>query len=421
MLIGLLLSNTGFYIGFAIEGFFAIAATVLLVLLLVYGLPKKREKQPKPVKEKKEKPEPTKYALAYVGGEATGDTPAIEYYTKGTKISLKLNMFSTPVGKQFDGWSDGMKRYLPSARFTMPAQAVTLTAQWKEIKKEETPKYSLVYVSGGAKGHSPAVEQYEKGAKITLKSNMFTTPDEKEFDGWFDGTNKYLAGNEFVMPAQAVTFTAQWKDIVKEEEPKKAETEQPVVTTAQIIDTVDSGDDTNPDGSKKPIIINVYNTTNGTNGSATAATTETTAENKETVKTVEKVIAVPIEDDGPEFSNLTIGELYEMLSPEQKRYYDTLKKAALAKPQAKLTVAKNYENIKVGKRSILKLRIRKLITVGEYALENDILKEFRRTDPNKAGNSKIKVRPTLVAVTDESTLETALDMIDLVHKQILES
>ncbi len=117
---------------------------------------------------------------------------------------------------------------------------------------------------------------------------------------------------------------------------QKAETEQPVVTTAQIIDAVDSGDDTNPDGSKKPIIINVYNTTNGTNGSATAATTETTAENKETVKTVEKVIAVPIEDDGPEFSNLTIGELYEMLSPEQKRYYDTLKRRHWLNPKQSL-------------------------------------------------------------------------------------
>ena len=121
------------------------------------------------------------------------------------------------------------------------------------------------------------------------------------------------------------------------------------------------------------------------------------------------------------FANYTILELYGLLSDEQKKYFDTLKEAALAKPQAKLSAARNFLNIKIGKRSILKLRIRRLVTVGEYALENDILKEFRKASDNKAGNSKIKVRPTLVAVTDDATLETALNMIDLVHKQILES
>lgn len=415
MLFRLLLSNTGYYVGLALEGFFTIAAVVLLVLLLKFGIPERKEKQPKPVKEKKPKPEPQKYALAYVGGEAAGDAPAIEYYAKGTKVVLKLNMFSTPVGKQFDGWSDGTKRYLPSAKFVMPAQAVTLTAQWKDMTKAEEPKYSLVYVSGGAKGHSPAVEHYEKGAKITLKSNMFTVPSDKEFDGWFDGAKKYLAGNEFVMPAQGVTLTAQWKDVVKGE-PKK-EAEKPAETTVQADDTAAAGGTTS-DGGKKPIIINVYNTTNG---SATETTTTTTTTTEKTiVEPAAKTEELSDEDDDPKYANLTIGELYELLSEQQKRYFDKLKKAALAKPQAKLSVAKNYETVKVGKRAIIKLRIRKLVTVAEYSLENDILKEFRRKDPNKAGNSKIKVRPTFVAVTDDATLETALDMIDLVHKQILE-
>ena len=61
-----------------------------------------------------------------------------------------------------------------------------------------------------------------------------------------------------------------------------------------------------------------------------------------------------------EFADYTILELYGLLSDEQKRYFDTLKDAAMAKPQAKLAVGRSFMNIKIGKRSILKLRIRRL-------------------------------------------------------------
>lgn len=404
MLYRILLSDTGYYVGMAIEAFLAVAAIVLLILLLKYGIPERKEK---PVKEKKVKAEPETYALAYVAGGASGDAPAVEYYTKGKKVVLKLNMFTTPVGKQFDGWYDGSKRYIPSQKYVMPAQSVTLTAQWKDIAKEEPkeqPKYNLCYVGGEGGGKGPAVEKYEKGVKITLKSNMYEVPEGKEFDGWSDGTKKYYAGNEFVMPEQNVTLTAQFK----EKKDVKAEVASTVVAESdgqKIVvehpEQIDGG--TTPDG--RPIIVNVYNTKGNTE------------------KTVEKEIIREKEDsdDGLEFADYDILQLYELLTPEQKRYFDTLKEAALSKPEAKLTVGRSFFNIKIGKKSILKLRIKRLITVGEYALENDILKDFKKQDPNKAGNAKIKVRPTLVAVTDESTLETALDMIDLVHKQILES
>ncbi len=160
---------------------------------------------------------------------------------------------------------------------------------------------------------------------------------------------------------------------------------------------IDGG--TTADG--RPIVVNVYNS-------------------KE--KVVEKEVHTEVEtNEGLEFADYTILELYGLLSDEQKRYFDTLKDAAMAKPQAKLAVGRSFMNIKIGKRSILKLRIRRLITVGEYSLENDILRDFRKASDNKEGNAKIKVRPTLVAVTDDATLTTALNMIDLVYKQVLES
>lgn len=429
MLYRLLLSDVGFYVGIAIEAFLAIAAVVLMILVLKLGLPKLEKRESKP---KKEKVPPVTYALTYVPGSALG-APVVEQYRKGAKVALKSSMFAAPVGKKFDGWSDGTNKYMSGTKFLMPEHNVEFIAQWADLPKSEPkaeePKkekvapatYSLTYVSGSALG-APIVEQYRTGAKVVLKTNVFAAPVGKKFDGWSDGTNKYIPGTKFSMPEHNVEFTAQWldlpkaepaKEVVKEvkEEPKKAvqeESKEPIAISVDLnnpeaAQQVDGG--TTPDG--RPIIVNVY--------SNNPAGGEKIIE-KETIRTIEEY-----SDDGLEFANYSILELYGLLSEEQKRYYDTLKQAALSKPEAKLSVTKSFENIKVGKRSILKLRIRRLITVGEYSLENDILREFRKSDPNKAGNSKIKVRPTLVAVTDESTLQTALNMIDLVHKQILES
>lgn len=428
MLFRLLLTNVGFIAGVVIEAVLTVAAIILIILVLKFGLPKFEPKERKPKQPKKAKSEPEKYILKYASGEGSGDAPALEQYVKGAKVILKTSMFTAPSGKMFDGWSDGEQKYEAGKKFVMPAQAVTLTALWVV---PET-KYTLRYVSGEGSGEEPTDEMYYKGEKVTLKTNMFVTPVGKQFDGWWDGENKYASKFVYTMPAHSVTFTAQWVQPKKDDEvvevvegakaePKaapKAETKaEPKEEVREItVGTPNNDEQTTqqidggmtPDG--RPIVVNVY----------TPASTEKTIE-KEIIHTVEKSDDEEPEEEDAMFANYTILELYGLLSDEQKKYFDTLKEAALAKPQAKLSAARNFLNIKIGKRSILKLRIRRLVTVGEYALENDILKEFRKANDNKAGNSKIKVRPTLVAVTDDATLETALNMIDLVHKQILES
>lgn len=421
MLFRLLLSNvTGFIVGVVIEAVLTVAAVILIILVLKFGLPNFEPREPRPKKEKAPRPTAEKYILKYVAGEGSGESPALEQYAKGAKIILKANMFTTPSGKIFDGWSDGEKKYEANKKFVMPAQAVTLTAQWTVPEA----KYTLRYIAGEGSGEEPTVESYVKGTQVTLKANMFVTPTGKQFDGWSDGEHKYASKFVFTMPAQPVTLTAQWalikKDEPKEEtkeqtkpQPKKEAEKQPdkqaeqqpqevnVAVGDEPAQQLDGG--TTPDG--RPIIVNVYNT-HGNN--------EKTVE-KEIIREKEE-----IDNEGLEFSDYDILQLYELLSPEQKKYFDALKEAAMAKPQAKLTVGRSFFNIKIGKRSILKLRIRRMVTVGEYSLENDILKDFRKSSDNKEGNAKIKVRPTLVAVTDDATLQTALNMIDLVHKQILE-
>ncbi len=359
------------------------------------------------VPQEQKQNEPTTYVLKYVAGEGSGEAPTQERYEKGVKVILKTNMFVTPTGKQFDGWSDGAVKYDAKSTFTMPAQSVTLTAQWASIeepKKEEPATYILRYAAGEGSGEAPTEERYEQGVKVILKTNMFVTPTGKQFDGWSDGAVKYDAKSTFTMPAQSVTLTAQWLSTVEEikEQPVKQQAAEPVAIDVkldgqQADQQIDGG--TTADG--RPIVVNVYNS-------------------KE--KVVEKEVHTEVEtNEGLEFADYTILELYGLLSDEQKRYFDTLKDAAMAKPQAKLAVGRSFMNIKIGKRSILKLRIRRLITVGEYSLENDILRDFRKASDNKEGNAKIKVRPTLVAVTDDATLTTALNMIDLVYKQVLES
>lgn len=155
---------------------------------------------------------------------------------------------------------------------------------------------------------------------------------------------------------------------------------------------------------QQPIIINVFGNTE--EKPAEPAPSET---------------VVVVEGDGVKFhENKTIEELYEELSVEQRSFFDELKNTALAKPNAVLSITKTYENVKIGKRSIIKLLIRRGVTVAEFLLENDALKEYRLSSQNKKGKSKIKIRPTVIAVTELDTLRAAVDMIHLAYEQIIE-
>lgn len=159
----------------------------------------------------------------------------------------------------------------------------------------------------------------------------------------------------------------------------------------------------------QPIIINLYNTK------------EEQKEEKAEPKVEKEIVEVPVEDpNAVKFTeSKTIEELYAELTVEQKSFFDELRNTALAKPNAVLSVTKNYENVKIGKRSLIKLLIRRGVTVAEFVLENDALKEYRLSSKNKNGKSKIKVRPTVLAVTELDTLRAAVDMIQLAYEQII--
>lgn len=73
----------------------------------------------------------TKYAVNFDAGDGTGEM-ASRQYAEGATVTLPSCGFTAPAGKIFAGWSDGVNTYDAGDEFTMSAQAVTFTAQWKK-------------------------------------------------------------------------------------------------------------------------------------------------------------------------------------------------------------------------------------------------------------------------------------------------
>lgn len=87
--------------------------------------------------------------------------------------------------------------------FTMPEQDVTVMAVF-----EEDAKYAITFDVNGAETTIDGMQKYEN-EEITLptikRSGFF-------FRGWESGGNIYEAGEKFFVPAENVTFTAQWEN-----------------------------------------------------------------------------------------------------------------------------------------------------------------------------------------------------------------
>lgn len=114
----------------------------------------------------------------------------------------------------------------------------------------------------------------------------------------------------------------------------------------------------------------------------------------------------------------TIDISYKMLTREQRSFYDNLKKYALSKEGTVLSSAKYYENIKIGKKSVLKLQIKRNVTVASFALEDERLKQFRKQTAKKEG-SQIKTKPTEIPLYDLAAYNTAVGMVDLMYETIV--
>ena len=148
----------------------------------------------------------------------TGGTANPAKAEAGTPITVTANV---PQGKQFVSWTVNAGTVTPTGNtslttetltFNMPAEAVSLTANFEDIPP--APTYDVTVVGGTA---SPA--KAEAGTAITVTANV---PQGKRFVSWTVNAGTVIPTGStslttetltFNMPAEAVSLTANFEDI----------------------------------------------------------------------------------------------------------------------------------------------------------------------------------------------------------------
>ena len=111
----------------------------------------------------------------------------------------------------------------------------------------------------------------------------------------------------------------------------------------------------------------------------------------------------------------SFSEAYMDLDEEQRALFGKVKDYALAKEGAVEVKQSGGVCIKRDGKQIVKLTVRRNMPVALFLLENEMLKDFRRSAKSEA---KLKVRATELVIRDEEDLETAYTMVDLSVDQI---
>ena len=150
------------------------------------------------------------YTVTVIGGTANKTTA---HY--GDTVTITANEPET--GKEFTGWTlDGVTVKdvkQKSITFTMPANAVTATANYESIYYTVTVVYGTAQVNDGV---ASASVKAHYGEEVTITAEV---PVGKEFVRWSfnglvsDGLTLTDAELTFTMPTNAVTATAVFEDI----------------------------------------------------------------------------------------------------------------------------------------------------------------------------------------------------------------
>ena len=142
----------------------------------------------------------TTYTFTVNDGTGSGE------YTEGASVTITAD--APAPGKRFKEWIGADNLTFTSgsttsaeAVFTMPAQAVTLTATY-----DDTEVWKITFAANGGSGEMPGTS-VDRGQKYTLPPCSFIAPENKEFDTWDLGT----PGSEVNITADTVII-AQWKD-----------------------------------------------------------------------------------------------------------------------------------------------------------------------------------------------------------------
>jgi uncharacterized repeat protein (TIGR02543 family) len=134
---------------------------------------------------------------------------------------VSITAGTPPSGKQFKEWTSSVADLIfvpnnssPNAMFSMPASAVTVTANFEAIPV--APKYTVTVSSAGTGATGGG--EYSQNDTVTVTAG--TPPTGQQFKGWVSSVTGVTftpsANNatvKFIMPASAVTVTANFEPI----------------------------------------------------------------------------------------------------------------------------------------------------------------------------------------------------------------
>lgn len=138
-------------------------------------------------------------------GEAIGDYYFTVCYNDGTQENISVSAEGVEV-KNFD---------TSTATGTGETKTATIKYGGKQVSFTYTVvvrTYSVTYDANGASGEPPITTPAPSGFNLTVQSGASLTKTGYTFTGWLysgDG-NVYESNDTITMPAQDVTFTAQW-------------------------------------------------------------------------------------------------------------------------------------------------------------------------------------------------------------------
>jgi len=152
---------------------------------------------------------PATYPVTVANGSGGGN------FAAGATMTITAS--PAPSGQQFKEWSitptvtftNGTSKTSPTAKFTMPAAAITASAVYENITSEP---YTITYNANGGNG-APAAQSKTQGVSLTLSATI-PTRTGYIFKGWATNSNatsaQYQAGGQYAADASA-TLYAVWE------------------------------------------------------------------------------------------------------------------------------------------------------------------------------------------------------------------
>ncbi len=160
-----------------------------------------------------------KYAVNFAAGDGTGEMTALEY-AEDAEVTLPACTFTAPTGKEFDAWTSSDVT-ITDGKFTMPANAVTITATWRDKPAEPRTMFSIVMKDGiskslaknGGEQALDATYATVTGGSALVKNTDASSDGKMQLTAngiYFNGGNAYLyiALDEELHEGDVITFTS---------------------------------------------------------------------------------------------------------------------------------------------------------------------------------------------------------------------